>query len=62
MAIADAGDYFESSDGEVRLWIEQGSSIQIKALSEQGDPVELNVQQALELARVLQVFAGRLQE
>jgi hypothetical protein len=62
MSIDSTTDYFESSDGDVRVWIEQGSAIHIKAISEHNDPVELTAEQALELARVLQRLARRLSE
>ncbi|RYC38665.1 hypothetical protein CTN06_11960 [Pectobacterium zantedeschiae] len=53
-------DYFETSDGAVRIWIEQGSSIQIRAMTEHHDPVELSASEALEVANVLQKFTARL--
>jgi hypothetical protein len=53
-------DYFESSDGTIRIWIEQESSIQIKAVTKEGDPVELSESEALELADVLKSFASRI--
>jgi hypothetical protein len=62
MSIDSTTDYFESSDGDVRVWIEQGSAIHIKAISEHNDPVELTAEQALELAQVLQRLARRLSE
>lgn len=62
MSTESAEDHFESSDGDVRVWIEQGSAIHIKAISEYNDPVELNAEQALELAQVLQRLARRLSE
>ncbi len=60
MPIDCTTDYFESSDGDVRLWIEQGSAIHLKAISPHNDPVELTAEQALELAQALQRLAGRL--
>ncbi|MFO3674927.1 DUF6360 family protein [Pseudomonas protegens] len=60
MPIDSTTDYFESSDGDVRLWIEQGSAIHLKAISPHNDPVELTVEQALELAQALQRLASRL--
>lgn len=53
-------DYFESSDGSIRIWIEQDSSIQIKVVAKHDDPVELSAQEAIALATVLQAFAGRI--
>ncbi len=60
MSIDRTTDYFESSDGDVRLWIEQGSAIHLKAISPHNDPVELTAEQAVELAQALQRLAGRL--
>ncbi|RQH01654.1 hypothetical protein [Paraburkholderia dinghuensis] len=53
-------DYFESSDGTLRIWIEQESSIHIKATTKEGDPVELSESEALEIAEVLKDFASRI--
>ncbi len=53
-------DYFESSDGALRIWIEQESSIHIKAVTKEGDPVELSESEALEIADVLKNFASRV--
>jgi hypothetical protein len=41
------------SDGEIYLWIEQESSIHIKASTQHGDPVELTSHEAEELGRTL---------
>ena len=41
------------ADGEVYLWVEQESSIHIKAVTQHGDPVELTSHQAEELGRTL---------
>jgi hypothetical protein len=40
-------------DGEVYFWIEQDSSIHLKALSGSSDPVEMTFVQARELGRRL---------
>jgi hypothetical protein len=53
-------DYFETSDGAVRIWIEQGSSIHIKAVTKENDPVELSESEAIEIAEVLRDFASRI--
>lgn len=53
-------DYFETSDGTVRIWIEQGSSVHIKAVTKENDPVELSESEALEIAEVLRHFASRI--
>jgi hypothetical protein len=52
--------YFEAKNSEVCIWIEQGSSIQIKAITKTNDPVELSVEVALEIAEVLRKFASRI--
>lgn len=51
---------FETADGEVRVVLEQGSSIHLKAASAYNDPVELTATQALEIADILRHFASRL--
>ncbi len=53
-------DVFETADGEVRVVLEQGSSIHLKAASAYNDPVELTATQALEIADILLHFASRL--
>lgn len=53
-------DVFETADGEVRVVLEQGSSIHLKAASAYNDPVELTATQALEIADILLYFASRL--
>ena len=45
--------YFEICDGEVRVWIEQGESLCIKAVTEFGDPVELTEDDARKIAKAL---------
>jgi hypothetical protein len=60
MSVDNTTDYFESSEGDVRLWIEQGSAIHLKAISPHNDPVELTAEQALEVAQALQRLASRL--
>jgi len=42
----------ELCDGNVRVWIEQGTSIHLRAI-DRTDPVELSWSEARELARVL---------
>jgi hypothetical protein len=45
--------------GNVTLWVEQDSSIQLKAMTEQGDPVELSPAEARRVAHTLLGFAQR---
>ena len=46
--------------GEVYLWLEQGTSIHLKAASANGDPVELRVDEAREIASALIAAAQKL--
>jgi hypothetical protein len=43
--------------GDVTLWVEQDSSIQLKAIAGQGDPVELSPDEARRVAHTLIAFA-----
>jgi hypothetical protein len=45
--------------GDVSLWVEQHSSIQLKAMTGQGDPVELSPDEARRVAHTLLEFAER---
>lgn len=47
--------------GEVSVWIEQGTSIQLKAVSSHGDPVELTAEQALEVAAKMKELADMIE-
>jgi hypothetical protein len=49
-------------DGDVHLWIEQGSSMHIKAITSDGDPVEMSWAQARELAAQLMMLANAGEE
>jgi hypothetical protein len=46
---------------EVYLWLQQRSSIHLKAVSSFGDPVELTASEALQLANALQSLAEDLE-
>jgi hypothetical protein len=46
---------------EIRIWIEQGTSIHIKAISPSGDPVELNEHEARNLANHLTHLVDQLE-
>jgi hypothetical protein len=43
---------FETSDGQIRLWIEQ-DSLHLRASDAYGDPVELTKEEAAKLAEAL---------
>jgi hypothetical protein len=45
--------------GDVSLWVEQDSSIQIKAITDHGDPVELSPDEARRVADKLLALADR---
>ena len=47
------GKLVELASGEIYLWVEQESSIHIKAVTSYGDPVELAAHQAKELVAAL---------
>jgi hypothetical protein len=47
-------------DGEVSFWIEQESSIHLKAASSQGDPAELTAEDAREIAAALIAAAQKI--
>lgn len=47
---------------EIRIWIEQGTSIQIKAISPSGDPVELTEADARNLAAYLNRMVYELEK
>ena len=47
--------------GEVYFWIEQESSIHLKAVSPHGDPVELTAEDAREIAAALIAAAEKIE-
>ncbi len=46
--------------GDVVLWIDSESSIHMKAVTESGDPVEMNAEEAWAVAKVLMDYASRI--
>ena len=48
------------ADDEVRFWVEQESSIHLKAATPQGDPVELSANDARKIAAALIAAAQQL--
>ena len=46
-------DVMSIADGQITLWTADERSIHLKAISPHGDPVELNAEEARELAREL---------
>jgi len=54
--------HFELSDGEISLWIEQGESLCLKAITETGDPVELTSNEAKSLANALLEMVEKIEK
>jgi hypothetical protein len=48
------------SDDDIYFWIENDSSLMIKAITKFGDPVELGEEEAIEFANKLQEYAYKL--
>lgn len=48
--------------GDVYVWIEQDSSVHIKAVTDHGDPVELTEDEAEELGNALISMSQQLRE
>jgi hypothetical protein len=46
-------EVFRVSNGEAYCWIEQESSVMLKAVTKRGDPVELTKDEAIDLAHAL---------
>jgi len=46
----------------IYLWVEQGTSVMLKAVTSQGDPVELNEHELEEVIAALQLSLKRLQD
>jgi len=49
-------DCFKSSDGSVWVWVEQGTSAQVKVIRKGGDPVEMSEAEAQEMMDFLKKF------
>jgi hypothetical protein len=47
--------------GDVYMWVEQGSSVMLKAVTSFGDPVELTADEVQEVIAALQLSLKRLQ-
>ncbi|UXI70286.1 hypothetical protein [Tahibacter amnicola] len=46
-------NYYELADGQVHIWLEQGHSVCMKAVTDCGDPVELSDNAIDEVVRIL---------
>jgi len=50
-------DHISLSNGDIQVWVEQGHSLCIKAVTKKGDPVELSEDEARQLAKELERLA-----
>jgi len=57
--MSDASDPSVHRVDDVYLWLEQGTSVHIKAVTQSGDPVELNSAEARQLATALMDLADQ---
>jgi hypothetical protein len=53
-------EIFSISGGDAYCWLEQESSVMLKAVTKRGDPVELEKHEAIELARALLKAAEKI--
>ena len=53
---------WRNADGDIYFWIDQESSIHIKAVTPHSDPVELTSSEAIELGNALLAMAQQLDE
>jgi len=58
--MSENSDYQELDGGNVRLWINEGGVISLKVATIEGDPVELNADEVLELVTALQRLVGNI--
>jgi len=56
-----ADDSLLKPAADIYLWVEQGTSVMLKAVTSQGDPVELNEHELEEVIAALQLSLKRLQ-
>ena len=56
----DNASIVELAGGELQLWIEQEQSICLRAISREGDPVELSIDEARSLIGVLTQFVAEI--
>ena len=53
-------DIFRLSNGEITMWIENETSLHIKCVTKEGDPVELNFEEVEELCIILHRLGERI--
>jgi hypothetical protein len=54
-------EVFEFSHGEIVVSVHEESSVHLRSLTKAGDPVELNAEEARELAALLESLAKRIE-
>lgn len=54
-------EIFRLSDGDIRMWIVEESTLHLKCVTPEGDPVELNVEEVKELCELLTRLAPRIE-
>ena len=59
MALTSKSEVRQLAGGEIQMWVEQGQSICLRAVSKQGDPVELAVHEVRELIKELEALAAQ---
>ena len=55
------GETLIEPTGDVYMWVEQGSSVMLKAVTSFGDPVELTEDELQDIIAALQLSLKRLQ-
>jgi hypothetical protein len=53
------GEHTHNLDDDVRVWLDEGGGITIRAVTPEGDPVELSSTQARQLAQALLQLAAQ---
>ncbi len=57
---AEDSDIISLSGGDIMIWIENDSSLHLKSITKQNDPVELNCEELVELCEILQKLVKRI--
>ena len=53
---------YSSDDEHLKVWIEQDTSIHLKAVTDRGDPVELTENDARQLEKILLQYADYISQ
>ena len=54
-------DVVTLSNGDIVMWVVCGSTLHLKCVTPQGDPVELNATEVVRLCQVLHRFAKQIE-